>query len=181
MCILSRFNHVQLFATLWTADCQGLLSIGFSRKVYQNGLSCPPSGDLPDPGMEHASPALQVDSLPLRHQGRPVVVVQSLSHVQLFATPWTEVCQASLSFTISQSLLKLMYIKSVMPSKCLILCHPLLILPLVFPSIRVFPNELALRIRCFVVYCFVVFYPKSILWPDPSVVPTFGHLWMFTL
>ena len=63
------------------------------------------------------------------------------------ATPWIAACQASLSFTISQSLLKLMYIKSVMPSKCLILCHPLLILPLVFPSIRVFPNELALAIR----------------------------------
>ena len=129
VCILSRFNHVQLFATLWTADCQGLLSIGFSRKVYQNGLSCPPSGDLPDPGMEHASPALQVDSLPLRHQGRPVVVVQSLSHVQLFATPWTEVCQASLSFTISQSLPKHMCIESVMPSNHLILCHFLFLLP----------------------------------------------------
>ena len=128
-CILSHFSHVQLFATLWTADCQGLLSIGFSRKVYWNGLSCPPSGDLPDPGMEHASPALQVDSLLLRHQGRPVVVVQSLSHVQLFTTPWTEVCQASLSFSISQSLPKHMSIESVIPSNHLIFCHFLFLLP----------------------------------------------------
>ena len=59
-------------------------------------------------------------------------------------TPWTAACQASLSFTISQSLLKLMFIESVMPSNHLILCHPLLFLPSIFPSIRVFSNELAL-------------------------------------
>ena len=67
-----------------------------------------------------------------------VVVVQLLSHVLLFATPWTSPCQASLSFIISQSLLKLISIESVMPSNHLILCHPLLPLPSVFPSIRVF-------------------------------------------
>ena len=61
--------------------------------------------------------------------------VESLSHVQLFATPWTAAHQASLSITNSQSLLKLMSIKSVMPSNHLILCHPLLLLPSVFPSI----------------------------------------------
>ena len=76
-----------------------------------------------------------------------VVVVQSLSRVWLFVTPWTAACQASLSFTILRSLLKLMSIKSVMPSKHLILCHALLLLPSIFPSIRVFSNELALRIR----------------------------------
>ena len=59
-----------------------------------------------------------------------VVVVQSLSHVWLFVTPWTAACQASLSFTTSQNLLKLMSIESVMPANCLILCHPLLLLPL---------------------------------------------------
>ena len=75
------------------------------------------------------------------------VVVQSLSHVQLFATAWTAACQASLSFNISRSVLKLMSIKSVMPSNHLILCHLLLLLPSVFPSIRVFSNELALHIR----------------------------------
>ena len=75
------------------------------------------------------------------------VVVQLLSHVQLFATPWTAACQSSLSFTISWSLLKLMPIESVMPSNHLILCRPLHFLPSIFPSIRVFSNESALRIR----------------------------------
>ena len=75
-------------------------------------------------------------------------VVQSLSGVQLFSTPWTAAHQASLSFTISQSLLKLMSIESVMPSNLLILCRPLLLLPSLFPSIRVFSNESVLRIRC---------------------------------
>ena len=74
-------------------------------------------------------------------------VVQFLSHVRLFATPWTAACQASLSFTISWSLLKLMSIESVMPSNHFILCRPLLLLPSVFPSIRVFSNESALHIR----------------------------------
>ena len=76
-----------------------------------------------------------------------VVVVQSLSHVQLFGTPWTAACQTSLSFTISQSLLRLMSIESVMPSNHLIFCHPLLLLPSIFPSIRVFSNESALLIK----------------------------------
>ena len=75
------------------------------------------------------------------------VVVQSLSHVQLFATPWTAARQASLAFTSSLSLLKLMSIESVTPSNHLILCRPLLLLPSIFPSIRVFSNESALRIR----------------------------------
>ena len=76
-----------------------------------------------------------------------VVAVQSLSPVWLFATLWTASRQASLSFTTSQSLLKLMSLESVMLSKHLILCHPLLLLPSVFPSIRVFSSESALRIR----------------------------------
>ena len=73
--------------------------------------------------------------------------VQSLSRVQLSATPWTAACQASLYITNSQSLLKLMSIESVMPSSHLFLCHPLLLLPSSFPSIRIFSNESALRIR----------------------------------
>ena len=73
--------------------------------------------------------------------------VQSVSCVQLFATPWTAACQASLSITNSQSLLKLMSIVSVMPSSHLILCCPLLLLPSIFPSIRVFSSELVLYIR----------------------------------
>ena len=73
--------------------------------------------------------------------------VQSLSRGQLFATPWTVAHQASLSITNSRSLLKLRSIESVMPSNHLILCHPLLLLPSVFPSIKVFSNESVLHIR----------------------------------
>ena len=76
-----------------------------------------------------------------------IAVVQSLSHVQLFVTPWTAAHQPFLSFTISQSLLKLRCIESVMPSNHLILCRPLLCLPSIFPSIRVFSSESALCIR----------------------------------
>ena len=75
-----------------------------------------------------------------------VVVVRLLSHVRLFGIPSTATRQASLSFTISQSLLKLMSIESVMPSNRLIFCHPILLLPSIFLSIRVFSNESALRI-----------------------------------
>ena len=100
----------------------------------------------------------QVDSLPLSHQGSPsepirvylftdTVVVQLLSCVRLSVTPWTAAHQASLSFIISWSLLKLMSIESLMPSNHLVLCPPLRHLTSVFPSIRVFSNESALRIR----------------------------------
>ena len=83
------------------------------------------------------------------HSSKPldVVVVQSLSRVWLSVTPWTAAHQASLSLTISRSLLKLMSIELVRPSNHLILWRPLLLLPSVFPSIRVFSNELALHIR----------------------------------
>ena len=74
-------------------------------------------------------------------------IVQPFSHTCPFAIPWTTAHQASLSFTISQSSLKLMSIKSVMPWNHLILCHPLLLLPSIFSRIRVFSSELALRIR----------------------------------
>ena len=76
-----------------------------------------------------------------------LLLVQSLSHVQFFATPQTATCQASLSITTSCISLKLMSIESVMPSNHLILCHPLLLLLSIFPSIRTFSNELALHIR----------------------------------
>ena len=75
------------------------------------------------------------------------VVVEFLSHVRLFVTPWTAAHQTPLSFTISWSLLKLMSIKSVMPSNHLNLCRPLFLLSSVFPSIRVFSNESVLQIR----------------------------------
>ena len=74
-------------------------------------------------------------------------LVRLLSCIQLFAAPWTAACQVSLSITNSQSLLKLISIESVMPSNHLILCRPLLLLPSIFPSIRVFSNESVLHIR----------------------------------
>ena len=76
-----------------------------------------------------------------------IVVIQSFSHVGYFATPWTVARQASLSFTNSRSLLKLMSIELVISSSHLILCRPLFLLPLIFPSIRVFSNESVLHIR----------------------------------
>ena len=78
---------------------------------------------------------------------RMISSVQSLSSVWLFETPWTAACQASLSITNSRSLFKLMSIASVMPSNHFILCCPLLLLPSVFSSIRVFSNESVLRMR----------------------------------
>ena len=96
--------------------------------------------------------------------------VQLLSHVQLFATPWTAAHQASLSFTNSQSLLKLKSIELVMPSNHLILCHPLLFLPSIFPSIRVFSSELALlcqRKRQRVIWKYWLMFP--LLPSDPSL------------
>ena len=75
------------------------------------------------------------------------IVVQSLICIRLFVTPWTTARQASLSITNPQSLLKLMAIESMMPSNHLILCRPLLLLPSIFPSIRVFSSESALHIR----------------------------------
>ena len=82
----------------------------------------------------------------LQHFNKEYNSVQSLSHIQLFAISWTAACQASLSITNPQSLLKLMSIESLMPSNHLILCHPLLP-PLIFPSIKVFSNESVLLIR----------------------------------
>ena len=75
------------------------------------------------------------------------IIVQLLSPIQLFTTSWTAAHQSSLSITISQSLLKLTFIEPMMPSNYLILCHPLLLPPSIFPSIRVFSNESVLCIR----------------------------------
>ena len=94
---------------------------------------------------------MKADSLPTKPPGKPLYIfvafVQLLNHARLFATRWTAACQAFQSFTVSLSLLRLMSIELVMPSCHLILCRPLLLLPSVFPSIRVFSNESALCIR----------------------------------
>ena len=93
-----------------------------------------------------------------------VLVVQSLTHVQLFAMPWTGAHQASLSITNSQSLLRLMSIESVMPSSHLILCRPLLLLPPILASIRVFSNESTLHMRWpkYWSFSFSIIPPKEI-------------------
>ena len=90
---------------------------------------------------------LEIDKSLERPPKSFVASVQSLSPVQLFVTPWTAACQASLSITKSRSLLKFMSIELVMPSNHLILCHPLLFPHSIFPSIRVFSNESVLHIR----------------------------------
>ena len=137
-------SHVQLFATPWTIVCQVPLSLEFSRQEYWCRFPFLSPGDLPDPGIEHASlaaPAMTGKFFTTVPPGKPISSVQLLSRVQLFATPWTAACQFSLSITNSWSLLKLMSIESVMPSKHFILCRPLLLLPSVFPRIRVFSRE----------------------------------------
>ena len=93
------------------------------------------------------SPASKVMLRVLQAQVHQLSSAQSLSCVQLFATPWTAACQASLSITNSQSLLKLTSMESVMPSNHRILCHPLLLLPSIFPSIGVFSSESVLHIK----------------------------------
>ena len=119
--------------TPWTVAHKAPLSVGFSRQEHWSGLPWPPPGDLPNAGIKPTflmSPALAGRFFTTRPPGKLTLgccsAVQSLSHDWLFVTPWTEGCQTSLSFTISQSLLKLTSIKLVMPSNHLILCHPLL-------------------------------------------------------
>ena len=90
------------------------------------------------------------------------VKVKSLSRVRRLVTPWTAACQSSLSFTASQSLLKLLSIESAMPSSHCVLCHPLLLLPSVFPSIRIFSSELALCIRWPKYWSFSIKLPMNI-------------------
>ena len=94
----------------------------------------------------------------LRHHTivKIIVIVQLLSCVQLFVTPWSAAHEVSLSFTISQSLLKFMSIESMMPFNYLILCCPFLFLPSIFPSIRVFSNESTLHIRCPIYWSFSI-------------------------
>ena len=152
--MLSRCSHVWLSVILWTIACQAPLSIEFSRQEYGSGLLCLPPGDLPDPGIESrslTSPALTgrffTTSTTWEATHSTFSSVQLLGRVRLFATPWSAACQASLSITNSWSLLKLMSVESVMPSNHLILCRRLLLLPSIFPSIRVFSNESALCIR----------------------------------
>ena len=120
---VQSLSRAWLFATPWTAACQDSLSITYFQSF------------------------LRLISIEWVMSNNQFTLVQSLSRVQLFVTPWTTARQASLSITNSWSLLQFVSIESVMPSNHLILCHPLLLLPSIFPSIRVFSNESALGIR----------------------------------
>ena len=176
-CMPSHFIRVWLCVTLGTVAHQASQSKGFFRQDYWSGLPCLLPDDLLNPGIKPGLLSLlhwQVGSLPLAPPGaksgdkliryvnsklewnasvslnffRKFSLVQfSRSFVSDFATSWTAACQASLAITNSWSPSKPMSIESVMPSNHLILCHPLLLLPSIFPSIRVFSNESALCIK----------------------------------
>jgi len=111
---------VWLFVNPWTVAHQTPLFMEFFKQEHWKGLPFPPPGDPPDPGIKLVSPALAGRFFTTEPPGKPgelfVVVIQSLSQVQLFMTSWTAEWQASLSFTISQNLLKFMSIESVMPN-----------------------------------------------------------------
>ena len=144
MCVCSVTQSCPTLCHSCTVACQAPLSMEFSRQEYWNGLLFPTPWNLPDPGIKPASPA----SPPWCHLGSPLFSsVQSLSHVQLFATACIAACQASLSITNCQSSPKPMSIELVMPSSHLILCCPFLLLPSIPPSIRVFSSESTLRMR----------------------------------
>ena len=138
-------HHVQLSVTLWTAA--GSLVFHYLPEfaqihVHWVGNAIQPSHPLPSPSPFAFNQGLFQWQLSVQFSS-----VQSLSHVQLFATPWIAARQASLSITNSRSSLRLTSIESVMPSSHLILGHPLLLLPPIPPNIRVFSNESTLRMR----------------------------------
>ena len=124
-------------AQVWLFSFGSQISVSRNFQLLQSCLTVCHSLDCSPPGSSvHGILQARLSS------------VQLLSRVRLFVTPWTAPRQASLSITNSQSLLKLVSIELVMPSNHLILCHPLLLLPLIFPSIRVFSNESVLCIIC---------------------------------
>ena len=126
-----------------TCLCRCLVSKSCPTLLWPHGL-CPPG--YPVHGISQAK-ILEWVAISFSRISHQFSSVQSLSRVLLFATTWIAACQASLSITNSRSLLKLMSIESVMPSSHLILCHPLLLLPSVPPSIRVFSKESTLLMR----------------------------------
>ena len=152
-------SHVWLFMTLWTIDCQAPQYMEFPRYGYYSGLSFPLIGELPNPGIEpkcHMSPTIADGLFTIRAKKLircaswyiyQFSSTQSLSRVWLFVTPWIAAHQASLCITNFWSLPRLMSSKSVMPSSHLIFCRPLLLLPPIPPSIRVFSSESTLLMR----------------------------------
>ena len=151
-------------ATIWIVAHQALLSMGFPRQEHRSGLPYILLGIFLTQG---SNPSLLQCRQILYHWANKKGC--SLSHVQLFVTPWTAAHQASLSFTMSQSLLKLMSIESVMPSNHLNLCRPLLLLPPIHPSIRVFSQHpgSVLHIR----------WPKYCSFISAKVIPMSSQGW----
>ena len=151
--VVRSLSRVRLFATPWTVAYQAPPSMRLSRKEYWSGVPFPSPGDLPNPGIEPRSPAFQADALkeivnsPYHH---PIYLSVQCCHSVVsnsLRPQGLQHCQPSLSITNTWSLLKLMSFESMMPSSHLILYHPLLLLPSIFPSIRVFSNESVLLIR----------------------------------
>ena len=154
-CMLSHFSRVRFWDS---RDCSppGSSALGILQARILKWVGIPFSKGFPNPGIEPTS--LMPPALAGRFFATSITwealwwgvqfsSAHSLSHVWLFVTSWTAAVQASLSITNFQSLLKLMSIMLVMPSNYIILCHPLLLLPSVFLSIRVFSNESVLHIR----------------------------------
>ena len=133
---MKLLSRIRLFSTAWTTAYQAPPSMGCSRQEYWSGLPLPSPYTILE--SIKCAIALCIKKMYI------IVAVQLLSHVWLFLTPWTAARQASLSITDSQSLLKLMSIESVMLCNHFILSCPLLLLPSIFSSIRVFSNEPAL-------------------------------------
>ena len=136
-CSSVNCSVVQLFATPWTVAYKAPVSMGLSRQEYCSRLPFCSLQELPDQGNEPGHTALQADSLPSELQGSWNMLfssVQSLSHVQHFATQWTAAHQVSLLISNSWSLLKLISIRLVMTSNHLILCYPLLLRLKSFPA-----------------------------------------------
>ena len=156
---VKSLTRVQLFKTPWTAAYQAPPSMGFSRQEFWSGLPSPSpfywivilKATTPPCILFHNVKAISLNIISVslfsnRYWMFQFSSGQSLNCFQLFATSWTAACQASLPITNSRRILKLIYIKLVIPSNHLVLCPPRLLLPSVFP-IRVFSNESALRIR----------------------------------
>ena len=121
VCVLSCFSCVQLFVTLWTAACQALLSVGFSRQEYCSGQPFPSPGDLPDLGIVHGSPALKADSLLSEPQGSPhIECVSSNPHAQFIPPPPFPFGNHRL-FSMSYAF-SLTFCKSVYSMLCLVFC-----------------------------------------------------------
>ena len=147
LCLCVSFLYWWLSWNPLLSFSDGLFPNGFMFILLDNNLTlCLYFSDSVSPSVK-LTYSVTCNSCPSETYSTCFSSVELLSRVWLFATPWTAAHQATLSITYSWSLLKLMSIESVMPSSHLIICRPLLLLPSIFPSLRVFSNESVLRIR----------------------------------